>query len=503
MIQEIRNIRYKRAVIPPDAVDLSCETIDTADASQEMICVAIYVRFKLKSGGHSCQLLFARTKTVPKDMTQPRAELLAASLNASTGHVIKTALGDRHANCIKLTDSQVALFWINSYRSKLKMWVRNHHIHINRLAPRELWRCVKSQDMIADLGTRKGATIKDVGPDSDWINGFPWMSRPLSEFPMVSAAEIILSSEKKQEMLKECISVESINEGKVCQSFVCASYFPLVPEAVGDRYKFSKYLIDPNKFRFRKVVRVTGFVFLFLTKLRKRTGKPAFSFTLFQSSDLPTGIVVPSQEDRYVVTTGIITDPKFVCPKGLVVESSESMVALAMQYFFRVATEEVKHFLPKAKYEQISTEKSGILYYTGRILPTQEIVGDPTMCDVCLDLVKSSFCVPLVESLSPIAYSIASEIHWHHPDVRHRGLESILRETNKLVFIIGGRGLQKSIKDCCARCRFLHKREVKVAMGPKHESNLCIAPAFYNTQVDICGSFDTYLKVNKRAKVRI
>ena len=94
-------------------VDLSCETIDTADASQEMICVAIHVRFKLKSGGHSCQLLFARTKTVPKDMTQPRAELLAASLNASTGHVIKTALGDRHANCIKLTDSQVALFWIN------------------------------------------------------------------------------------------------------------------------------------------------------------------------------------------------------------------------------------------------------------------------------------------------------------------------------------------------------------------------------------------------------
>ena len=162
---------------------------------------------------------------MPKDMTQPRAEFLAASLNASTGHVVKTALGDRHANCIKLTDSQVALFWINSYRSKLKMWVRNHHIHINRLAPRELWRCVKSQDMIADLGTRKGATINDVGPDSDWINGFPWMSRPLSEFPMVSAAEIILSSENKQEMLKECISVESINEGKVCQSFVCASYF--------------------------------------------------------------------------------------------------------------------------------------------------------------------------------------------------------------------------------------------------------------------------------------
>ena len=59
MIQEIRDVRYQRAVIPHDAVDLNCETIDTADASQDMICVAIYIRFKSKSGGYSCQLLFA------------------------------------------------------------------------------------------------------------------------------------------------------------------------------------------------------------------------------------------------------------------------------------------------------------------------------------------------------------------------------------------------------------------------------------------------------------
>ena len=147
MIQEIRNIRYHRAVIPEDAVDLNCDTIDTADASRDMICVAIYIRFKLKSGKHSCQLLFSRTKTVPQDMSQPRAEMLACSLNASTGHTVKTALGDMHTGCVKLTDSQVALFWIDSVRSKLKMWVRNHSIHINRLAPRDLWAYVKSPDM--------------------------------------------------------------------------------------------------------------------------------------------------------------------------------------------------------------------------------------------------------------------------------------------------------------------------------------------------------------------
>ena len=43
--------------------------------------------------------------------------------------------------------------------------------------------------------------------------------------------------------------------------------------------------------------------------------------------------------------------------------------------------------------------------------------------------------------------------------------------------------------------------EVKLTTGPKHESNLCTAPDFYNTQVDICGSFDNYSNINKRAKV--
>ena len=501
MIQEIRDIRYQRAVIPQDAVDLNCETIDTADASQTMICVAIYIRFRLKSGGHSCQLLFARTKTVPKDMTQPRAELLAASLNASTGHIVKTALGDRHKKCLKLTDSQVVLFWINSYRAKLKMWVRNQCIHIKRLAPKELWRYIKSQDMIADIGTRKGAKIEDVGPDSPWINGFAWMRGPETDFPMLSPSEIILGGDSKQEMLKECIEAESIKE-KVCHSVICTSRLSLVPEAVGDRYKFSNYVLDPNKFRFRKSIRVFGLVLLFIKKLRKKTGKPEFMVTVSHAEYLPEGIIVRT-EDKYLVTTGRDVDTRYICPKGLVIEFPFDLVTPALQYYFKIATQEIKHFLPEAKYKNLSQEKSGILYYTGRILPTQQVNGDLTMCDVCLDLAKSSFCVPIVDVLSPLAYSIASEIHWHHPDVMHGGLESILREANKVAFIIGGRGLFKSIKDNCARCRYLYKREVKIAMGPKHESNLCIAPAFYNVQVDICGHFESYSNVNKRAKVKI
>ena len=44
----------------------------------------------------------------------------------------------------------------------MKQWVRNRVIEINRLTKRENWYYVNSENMSADIGTRKGATLKDV-----------------------------------------------------------------------------------------------------------------------------------------------------------------------------------------------------------------------------------------------------------------------------------------------------------------------------------------------------
>ena len=135
VIQELRDVVFNRAVVPDDAVSLDIETIDVADASNELLCCAIYARFKLKSGDYSCQLVFARSKLVPDDMSMPRAELSAAVMNAAMGHVVKISFGKFHKGHTKLTDSQVALHWINTYKSELLLWVRNKVIEINRLAP--------------------------------------------------------------------------------------------------------------------------------------------------------------------------------------------------------------------------------------------------------------------------------------------------------------------------------------------------------------------------------
>ena len=121
-IQEIGNIRFKRAIIPEDAIDLNITTLDFGDASPSMICTCVYARFKKKNGTYSCQLVLARTKVVPQGMSLPRAEHLAALINTYTSEVVRRSFNSFHQGSTRFTDSQVCLYWITNDEKPLKQW---------------------------------------------------------------------------------------------------------------------------------------------------------------------------------------------------------------------------------------------------------------------------------------------------------------------------------------------------------------------------------------------
>ena len=260
IIDEISRVRFNRAIVPDDSVDLFVETIDTGDASSKLICAAVYVRFRRKNNTYPCHLVFARSKVVPRDTSMPRAELMAALLNASSGHCVKLAFGAYHTKCWKLTDSQVVLHWINSKKSALKMWVRYRVIEINRLTDVDKWHYVDSKNMIADIGARKGAKMS-VRSDSNWICGLTWMEGGECEFPIKTLKEIVLDNNEVGDLNKESIIKE--NWGLTCK---------IVSDEYKNRYDFSEYLIDPNRFRFKKVVRVMALVYLFVLKFMSKYG---------------------------------------------------------------------------------------------------------------------------------------------------------------------------------------------------------------------------------------
>ena len=470
MINELSSFYFNRAIIPDNAVSLDMDTIDCADASKSLICIAIYARFRKKDGNYSCQLIFSRSKLVPDGMSTPRAELFAANTNAHTGQVVKRAIGKYHKECFKLTDSQVTLHWLNNQNLPLKQWTRNRVVDILRFTNPIDWKYVKSADMPADLGTRKGATIKDVLMDSKWQNGYDWMKLNSSDFPMKSYEEIksscINASEESNELIKDSLDAPATTV-----------HHTQLQENLLLRYQYSEYLIDPNKFRFPKVLRVLALVKRFISKCKKTHS------TIVKKPD-PFKFPMLPEISKYPIL-------------------QEEEIKNAMDYFYGKATNEVKKFCRKEKYEKISHEKEGILYYSGRILPSQQITSITTMTDTMQDLSTTTFCVPLIESSSPLAYSIVNEIHWNHESAKHAGVETTLRYTMKYGFILDGRSLVKLIKSNCIRCKILLKRTLDVSMGPVSSCNLTVAPAFYISQTDIVGPFKSYSPHNKRNTIKV
>ena len=199
---------------------------------------------------------------------------------------------------------------------------------------------------------------------------------------------------------------------------------------IGERYKFSRYVVDPNKFRFKKVVRIVGLVLLFIKNLHLSVGKIS-SFSIVPENKLPTQFKFSN--DQYLLTQGK-NDFPLNCKAGLVVYLSDEILNIALDYFYKKASLEIKHFQTENVYKNIASKKNGILYYTGRILPSQKINNELNLSDVCIDLTMSSFCVPLVEKLSPLAYSLVNEIHWYDDDAKHSGNETVMRCTKNCAY---------------------------------------------------------------------
>ena len=75
-------------------------------------------------------------------------------------------------------------------------WTRNQVIEIHRLADKSFWRYITSTDLIADIGTRGGATLEDIRAESVWINGYSWMKLDVKEFPTKTTEEIKLDQQE-------------------------------------------------------------------------------------------------------------------------------------------------------------------------------------------------------------------------------------------------------------------------------------------------------------------
>ena len=123
------------------------------------------------------------------------------------------------------------------------------------------------------------------------------------------------------------------------------------------------------------------------------------------------------------------------------------------------------------------------------------------MEEVMFDLSPVSFCKPIVDRHSPVAYSIMLEMHWK--EVNHLNSVMTYRESLGTAFIIKGRDLAKEIRETCNFCIRYKARMVEVEMGKIHDNRLVIAPPFTYCQVDLMGPYNAFCRHNHRSTVKV
>ena len=111
----------------------------------------------------------------------------------------------------------------------------------------------------------------------------------------------------------------------------------------------------------------------------------------------------------------------------------------------------IKKFNTRQKVEEIAVEENGILYCKSRILEGQtiKVVGGIKLSTDLESMLGLNFKVPLIEKYSPLALPLALHIH----DIfNHKGSESIYRLSLRLVRLLRGKQLFRSVGLDCVIC---------------------------------------------------
>ena len=455
-IHRLRRLPFPRTVIPVGCIDSTLDLIVSVDASKDVAVAAVHARSVLPDGSACCRLLVAKSKLVHTS-TVPRGELKAAVMGASLGYAVACDLGGQVRSTIYVSDSTIVLFWLAHDSRPLQTAVRNAVIEIRRLSDVEQWFHVASEDNVADLGTRF-SEVDAVGPDSEWVNGRPWMSWPWERFPLRSIGQVTLDAEEARLAGKE------LKVGDHAAHAISTEV-----SRVKERYEVSRYVVDPCNAEWPKAVNVAAMVFRFVAKLqlavqRRKEGAP------LRPAEGPRRVIHVTPEER---------------------EGAEA-------YFFRKATEEIKKFHKAADYEQFAIEKDGILYYKSRILDGQ-VVEDHD--GILGDVRPLHFVRPLVDRYSPVAYSVMR--HVHDRVAKHMNPTVMLRESREICFVMRGRDLAIEIAKLCNHCKKMRAETLETEMAAQHPATLKVGAAFSSVQVDMAGPWFAECEHTCRSTVKV
>ena len=130
-IEDLRGIKFNRAIMPLDAVDTKLNILTGGDVAKAKI-VGCWGRFLRKNGKFSCQLLIGRSLIGNINSTIPKEELEVLMMACNLSMIVRMALDDWMDSHIEFGDSSIALCWTTSEKKRLSLYHRNRCAQIRR-----------------------------------------------------------------------------------------------------------------------------------------------------------------------------------------------------------------------------------------------------------------------------------------------------------------------------------------------------------------------------------
>ena len=224
------------------------------DASVKAYATAIYLR-QSTLNSYKTDLIFAKTRLAPQDVTIPRLELLGVLIGVRALKFVMKELYEQVTRMVVFTDSLCVLHWLTT-RKPLSSFV------VNRL--KEIMACegvafkhIPSDQNPADWATR-GKPPSEL--TSMWWNGPSWLNEPDKQWP-----------DGKTPALD--INHQQLFEGEIRGNKILFEAKLISGETPSKEVQIRKNLSDIEIKRFsslHKLLRVTAWLLRFVDKLLKR-----------------------------------------------------------------------------------------------------------------------------------------------------------------------------------------------------------------------------------------
>lgn len=191
----LSSLKIERHMLIPKFCDV--HLVAFCDASTRGYASVIYLRSVNQNNEVKTRLLISKSKVSPiKPLSIPRSELMSAVLLSKLVLFVKQNIKNISFKITALTDSSVALAWLQTPPYKLKTFVSSRVAQVVEVVPSNCWFHVRSENNAADLCSRGALPAQIVAEYERWSGGPAWLKDdvhlwPISTFYVNEKTEIL------------------------------------------------------------------------------------------------------------------------------------------------------------------------------------------------------------------------------------------------------------------------------------------------------------------------